>query len=376
MDKSVFSYINKDRLLRTFEELVKIDSPSKGEREMADKVKALFESLGYAVTEDDAGEKIGGNAGNLFLRIPGEEGNEPVFFGGHLDTVEPAKGKCAVTDEKGVITSKGETVLGADDLSAVAELYEVVSILKEHNIPHRPLEIAFFTAEELYTLGSRVFDFSKLKAKEAYVLDLSGDIGRAALRAPTFLYYKATVHGKASHAGFAPEAGVSAVKAAAEAISRIQIGHVDPDTTVAVGIVKGGLATNIVPEECTVEGEIRSYFDEKAYSELDKIRAYFNEAAENIGASVDFEVEKRAAAYHFTESSPIVSRFKAAAEKAGLAPELVETFGGSDANTTAEHGIPSLVIANGMNKIHTTEEYSSLDDLEKACKLILALATA
>lgn len=373
MDKSVFSYINKDRLLRTFEELVRIDSPSKGEREMADKVKALFESLGYAVTEDNAGEKIGGNAGNLFLRIPGEEGSEPVFFGGHLDTVEPAKGKCAVTDEKGVITSKGETVLGADDLSAVAELYEVVSILKEHNIPHRPLEIAFFAAEELYTLGSRVFDFSKLKAKEAYVLDLSGDIGRAALRAPTFLYYKATVHGKASHAGFAPEAGVSAVKAAAEAISKIQIGHVDPDTTVAVGIVKGGLATNIVPEECTVEGEIRSYFDEKAYRELDKIRAYFNEAAENIGASVDFEVEKRAAAYHFTESSPIVSRFKAAAEKAGLTPELVETFGGSDANTTAEHGIPSLVIANGMNKIHTTEEYSSLDDLEKACKLILAL---
>lgn len=373
MDKSVFSYINKDRLLRTFEELVKIDSPSKGEREMADKVKALFESLGYAVTEDDAGEKIGGNAGNLFLRIPGEEGSEPVFFGGHLDTVEPAKGKCAVTDEKGVITSKGETVLGADDLSAVAELYEVVSILKEHNIPHRPLEIAFFAAEELYTLGSRVFDFSKLKAKEAYVLDLSGDIGRAALRAPTFLYYKATVHGKASHAGFAPEAGVSAVKAAAEAISRIQIGHVDPDTTVAVGIVKGGLATNIVPEECTVEGEIRSYFDEKAYRELDKIRTYFNEAAEAIGATLDFEVEKRAAAYHFTESSPIVSRFKAAAEKAGLTPELVETFGGSDANTTAEHGIPSLVIANGMNKIHTTEEYSSLDDLEKACKLILTL---
>ena len=264
MDQTVFSFIDRERLVSTFTGLVAVDSPSKGERKMADKIKALFEELGCAVSEDGAGEKIGGNAGNLFLTVPGEEGSEPIFFGGHLDTVEPAKGKRAVLDENGVITSEGDTVLGADDLTAAAELLEVVRIYKEHNIPHRPLEIAFFAAEELYTLGSRVFDFSRLKAREAYVLDLSGEIGRAALRAPTFLYYKATVHGRSSHAGFAPEAGVSAIKAAADAISKIQIGHVDPDTTVAVGIIKGGLATNMGPEECTVEGEIRSYFDEKA----------------------------------------------------------------------------------------------------------------
>lgn len=369
-----FSHIDRRRLESTFCALAAVDSPSRGERLMADKVKALFEELGFALSEDNAGEALGGSAGNLFLRIPGDESCPPVLFGAHLDTVEPACGKRAAVDENGVITSAGETVLGADDLSAVAELYEAARIWKENGVPHRPVEIAFFAAEELYTLGSRVFDFSAVRAKEAYVLDLSGQIGRAALRAPAFLYYKAVVHGKASHAGFAPEAGISAVKAAAEAVSRIPIGHTDADTTVAVGIMNGGLATNIVPEMCTVEGEIRSYFDEKAYAALEKVKKCFGQACARYGAGLDFEVEKRAAAYHFAPDAPIVGRFSEACRFCGLEPQLVETFGGSDANTCAERGIPSLVVANGMHRIHTTDEFTTLDDMEAACRLILALA--
>lgn len=72
------------------------------------------------------------------------------------------------------------------------------------------------------------------------------------------------MHGKASHAGFAPEQGIPAIRAVSLAISRIEQGQVDEDSTLNIGKISGGEGTNIIPELCTCEGEIRSYSHEKA----------------------------------------------------------------------------------------------------------------
>ena len=136
-----------------------------------------------------------------------------------------------------------------------------------------------------------MFDFSTVRAREAYVLDYDGSVGTAANRAPTLLDFEVTVRGKASHAGFAPEKGVSAISAAAQAICRIPSGRVSPETTLNFGTIQGGTATNIVPDACTVRGEIRSLDDEYAFALLENLKKTFRLVCEENQA--EFEIRER-----------------------------------------------------------------------------------
>lgn len=194
-----------EKIAEVFGKLVSIDSPSLKEREMADYLKKLFGEIGVELEEDQTGEATGSNAGNLFARLEGEAGSEPLLLGVHMDTVEPSRNKKAVFHPDGTVTSNGTTVLGADDLAGVTAIYEAVLYLKEKNIPHRTVEILITTGEELYCKGANAFDYSKVRSKEAYALDLSGKIGAAAYAAPTLISFSASVKGKAAHAGFYPE---------------------------------------------------------------------------------------------------------------------------------------------------------------------------
>lgn len=188
--------IDEKRIADFFAELVSIDSPSLEEREMADTLKIKFAEIGVTFTEDHTQEQTGSNAGNLFARIPGSLAGAPVLFAAHMDTVEPAKGKKAVSHEDGTVTSDGTTVLGADDLAGVTVIYEAVRHLIETKTPHRPIEILISVGEELYCKGANAFDYSQVQAKEAYVLDLSGAIGAAAYAAPTTRFLRGENPGK------------------------------------------------------------------------------------------------------------------------------------------------------------------------------------
>lgn len=117
--------INAERLVHTFSELVAVDSPSFGERAMADCLRDRLAALGISCKEDNAGAALGGTAGNLFARVPGTLEQPALLFCTHMDTVAPACGKRAVLHEDGRITSAGDTVLGADDLAGMAVLLEV-----------------------------------------------------------------------------------------------------------------------------------------------------------------------------------------------------------------------------------------------------------
>ena len=123
--------MNTDRLVRTFQELVSIDSPSFDERRMADELAGRLKELGFAVSEDGAGEYYGGTAGNLYAYREGTLPGEPLLFSTHMDTVEPARGKRAVLRGDGRIESGGDTVLGADCMTGTAALLEALAELKE-----------------------------------------------------------------------------------------------------------------------------------------------------------------------------------------------------------------------------------------------------
>ncbi len=367
--------VNKTRLTDEFCKLVSIDSASFKERKMADTLTKYLSELGFDVTEDGAGKYYNGNAGNIYGFLQGDIEGEPILFSAHMDTVEPSSNKKAVVHEDGIITSDGSTVLGADDLSGVTSILEAVRTMKEQGLSHRSIEVLFTIGEEMYIRGSEVFDYGLIKSREAYVLDLSGPVGTAALKAPTLVSFTAGFTGKAAHAGFAPEKGIHAISAAAEAITAIRQGRIDEETTVNVGTVKGGLARNIVPENCILSGEVRSLSHDKALAEADKIEKVFQDISRKRGTDLKFETSFGCIAYEVDREHEVVKRFEKACRDLGCKTDYIATFGGSDNNNFLRNGITGIVVASGMNEVHSCKEYTHVDELEKCADITLKLMT-
>ncbi len=364
--------INQNRLLKLFTELVEIDNPSRRERAMCDKIREKLNELGIDSYEDNTGAKIGGNAGNLYAYIDGTQNLPPLLLSAHMDSVEPATGKKAFFHPDGTITADSSTVLGADDLSGIVAILEALAVLKENNIPHRPLEVLFDVSEETYCTGIQQFDFTRIRSRETYVFDLSGPVGYAAYQAPSIMTFHADFHGRAAHAAFAPEDGIHAIKAAADAVTSIPCGHVG-DTTVNIGTVSGGSADNIVPEACTVTGEVRSFDDNSAKKQLIEIEDFMRKAASKAGATVDFQYKTLCIAYRVDRKDPVAKRFESVCAEIGLKSSFVITYGGSDNNHFFHQGIRGLVVASGMNNCHSRQEYTFVSELKNAARLALAL---
>lgn len=361
--------IRPERLADTFMSLVAIDSPSYGERQMADVLTERLRALGLCVEEDDAGEKIGGTSGNLYGFLPGTLDLPPLLLCGHMDTVAPWQGKRAVREADGTIRSAGDTVLGADDLAAVAVILEVLEALRDSGLSHRPVEVLFSASEETYCVGASAFDFSRIRSREAYVLDYEGPLGQAVTAAPTILDFTARVTGRASHAGFAPEAGISALVTAARAVTGVRSGRVAPDTTVNFGMVEGGSGTNIVPETCTVRGEIRSMSHQRALEQMELVRQAFARACTDSGAVLDFTDRCFIRAYRVKEDAPVVQRYFAVCRSRGYETAAVDTFGGSDNNVLSAHGITGVVLPSAMHRCHSCGEYTSVKELAAVAEL-------
>ncbi|MEE1312377.1 MAG: M20/M25/M40 family metallo-hydrolase [Lachnospiraceae bacterium] len=367
--------INIERIKEEFSELVRIDSVTFSERKMADRLTKKLKDLKFQVTEDLAGAYYGGNAGNLYGFLKGTLPGPPILLSAHMDTVEPGLGKQAVFHEDGKITSSDDTVLGADDLSGVVEILEGIRCVQEMGLDHRDIEILFPIGEEAYVKGTDVFDFKKIKAKEAYVLDMSGPIGTAALKAPSIISFKVEIHGRAAHAGFEPERGIHAISIMSNAIAKIRQGRFDEETTFNIGTISGGKALNIVPEICTCTGEVRSYHHEKALKCIEEAKEIFLQEAHKEGAVCEFSDRVDVTAYKIEDSNQTVKRFQKSCRNLGIEPELTSTFGGSDNNNFVKNNINGIVLSCGMYQVHSTKEYALIEELKKGAALVAELLT-
>lgn len=365
--------ISEERVRETFAELVSIDSPSFSEKKMKDHLVSLFGELGIMLEEDDSAPATGSDAGNLYGYAEGGEGAPPVLLSVHMDTVSPGIGKKAIFMPDGTIVSDGKTVLGADDMSGATAIYEAMRFLKSNGLKHRDAEFLFTTGEERYCQGANAFDYRKVRSRSAVVLDLSGNVGCAAYAAPTILSFEAEICGKAAHAGFCPEDGIHAVSACCEAVSRLPQGHIDTGTTANIGVIRGGEGINIVPAKCAVEGEIRSLSHEKAEKLAEEYREVFLESAETRGARLTWRQQVHIRAYETDRNHEIVREYERACEEAGITPSWSKTFGGSDNNVFAQHGIQGIVIAASMNRVHSCEEYANVKEIAKAAELVVRL---
>ena len=372
--------ISRERITEVFTGLAAIDSESFAEKQIGENVAGRLRELGLEIVTDAGTDPAFLQAHpdsfpNIFGRLLGTVPGTPVLFAAHLDTVAPGKNKQAVISENGLIRSAGDTVLGADDLNGITSILEALAVIREDGMDHPDIEVLFTAAEEPHCEGSRFFDTGLIRAKSAYVLDLTGPVGTAAVEAPSIISFTAEILGKAAHAGFAPEEGINALTIAAKTLARIPAGRVDGQTTVNIGRIEGGTAINIVPERIRLDGEVRSLNHSEAVRRTNDILKQFEENARKAGGIAHCSAKEHIRAYRIDETDPAVSRFTRACKAAGTASRYITTLGGSDANRLNEAGIHTIVMANGMQNVHSTSEYTRLSDLEKSARLTLKLMT-
>lgn len=373
--------INQERIKNLLLELVQIDSHSRKERDVAERIKKYCEEMGAAVEIDDAGEKVGGNSGNVIARFPGTiPGAETIMMSAHMDTVVPGEGVKPIV-EGDIIRTDGTTVLGGDDKSGCAVIIETIRCLQEQNIPYTPIEAVFSICEEVGLLGAKNVDVSKLKSKFGIVFD-SDDPGFLFTKGPSANHMEYRIHGLESHAGVAPEDGISAIKIAAEAISGMKLGRIDDQTTANIGEIHGGMATNIIPNLVVLKGEARSHSEDKLNAQTEHMEKCFQDAAakyevtvegKTTKASVEAHVVREYSSMDVSDSSHVVQLVLQAAARMGLDVKTMASGGGCDANIFNRRGIECANLGTGMRAIHTVKEWLDVKDMYAAAEMTVEI---
>ena len=369
--------VNKERMLAEFKEVVAVPCHTLQERPVFEMLRAKLEALGFTVEEDDAGEKLGGNCGNLWAFLPSNKvGAVSVLLSAHMDGVEPCGGT-TVVQKDGVLYSDGTTILGGDDKSGVVAILEGVRMLVEENAEHGDIQILFTIAEEGGVNGSRCMDRSKLKAQVAYALDGEGTPGEIVIGAPGQYRYKISVHGKKAHGGLEPEKGINAIMIAAKALAEVKrYGRIDEETTCNIGIIGGGVATNVVPDLVEIEGDVRSRNNDKLEAIREEVVSTICNAVEKYGAKVTAEVEHKYSSFLIDTESTVVKLAKSACAMYGFAPDITQTGGGSDANFLNAYGVPCVILGTGMQNVHTVEEFIKEEDLYNSALMVYGILQA
>lgn len=364
--------MNRERLINEFVEMVQITSLSLKEKTFADYISSKLKDMGIEVYIDNAGEKCEGNTGNIIAKLKGNIDAPAIMFGAHMDTVVPGDNiKPQIRD--GYIYSDGTTVLGSDDKAGIAAILEAIRYIKENNVKHGDIELVFFISEEGGMFGSKNLDYSKINSKLAFILDSSGPVGNVIVQGPAQMKIDVTFNGKAAHAGVAPEEGISAIQVAARAINTMKLLRIDHETTANVGIIKGGIATNIVCDSVYTRFEARSLNNDKLKAQSDDMIKCIKDACEEYNTTCDLEAKLNYPAFAIDKSSDIARLVSKAIESIGQKPNLVPSGGGSDTNILNGKGITAVNLAIGMNNVHTTKESIAIDSILKSAKLVAAI---
>jgi tripeptide aminopeptidase len=230
-------------------------------------------------------------------------------------------------------------------------------------------------------LGAKQLDFSKFKAKRGLALD-TRSIDIVINRAPAANRFKIDILGHEAHAGVCPEQGVSAIQIASRAISKMNLGRIDTETTANIGTIHGGIASNIIPGRISLRGEVRSHNIDKLREQTESIIGIVEEEVNSAKVMVEGETKQATMTLELKEDfSPMFvaedAQILQIIQAAGIAlqrPQKIDAAGGgSDANIFNGHGIEMVIMATGMEKVHTIDEYISVDNMVKASELLVEI---
>ena len=350
-----------DRMVKQFMEMVQIDSESSNEANFINYLVKEFQKLGAEAIKD--------SYGNLIAKLPakGCKGKETILLSCHADTVKPGVGIKPVL-ENGVVRSKSDTILGADDKAGIAEMLEALRIAEIHP----PIEIAISREEEIGLFGVKNLDYSKLTAKRGFLLD-NDTLDTIIIGGPSYFTFDVTVKGKAAHAGMDPEKGINAIVAASKAIVALKLGRIDKETTANVGIIEGGLVRNGVPDKVVFKAECRSLTHAKAENLAKEMKETIVREVESAGAKVEIVENNLCKAVNIPESSFTVDLSKKALKTVGIEAKATFMTGFTDASIYNNMGIEMAVIGIGARNEHSLDEHIYVEDMEKALKMIVEL---
>jgi len=332
---------------------------------------------------------LGGQIGNLLFKLPGTVRAPRRLLSAHLDTVPICIGSRPVLRGKVVRSADRETGLGADNRAGCAVLLQAALAILRRDLPHPPLTFCWFVQEEIGLQGSRHVTRSLLgQPRLAFNWD-GGAPDKLTIGATGGYRMMIDVRGVASHAGGAPEAGVSAIAIAALAVADLHRhgwhGDVRKDGqhgTSNVGHIQGGEATNVVTDRVLLKAEARSHDPQFRRRIVQEIEQAFRRAAQQvtnthgtcgkvrITGQLDYE------SFLLQPDEPCVQLAAQAVRAAGREPHQAVTNGGVDANWLTAHGIPAVTLGCGQSNQHMVSESLDLADFQDACRIGLRLATA
>jgi tripeptide aminopeptidase len=385
--------IDDRRALALVTELMAIPGGSGDETAVAEYIRKKLLAAGAAaeaVASDNAHRHtpLPGKCGNLIFQLPGTLRATRRLLMAHMDTVPVCLGAKPVRKGSVIVSADKKTGLGADDRSGVAVLLATALAILENQLPQPPLTFLWAIQEEVGLYGARLVELRRLgKPKLAFNYD-GGPAEKLTMGATGGFRLEIEVEGLASHAGAAPEEGISAIAIASLAIADLvkhgwhgAIRKAGRTGTSNVGVIQGGLATNVVTDHVHIRAEARSHDPHFRAEIVAAIRTAFERAAASVTNSagragkVRFEGRLDYESFRLPEDEPSLLAAEAAVRRAGGRPLRAISNGGLDANWMTARGIPTVTLGCGQANIHTTSEYLDIAQFELACRVALVLAT-
>ncbi len=372
--------LDQERILNTFLEMVRINSPSGAEEPMRlymeERIKPYCDSHQLSMRSDAEG--------NLIVDVPAYQASsdKTLVLSGHLDVVPPCDNIQPQVKGEGlerIIESSQDTVLGADDKAGLTPVLEGVIYALEHNVPRPKTKLIFTTREETGLMGAKgVSDQELADSDFSVIFDHTGKMGTWITMAPTYIQYKIEVTGKSVHAGIMPEQGVNAIYVMGQIIKRMTDeklnARIDENTTANFGLLKGGKGTNVVPDYVYLEGEVRGHDRRVIDATLTKMEAVANEVtAQTQGAGCTFSTEVMFEGYKLDESQEGVQKVHQAMRQTDLKPIPLRTNGGSDNNVFMLRGLQGVVLSAGYVEPHTLNERVKLSEMVRCTELVINL---
>ena len=348
-----------NRVIKTFIEMVSIDSPSGEEQKMALYIKSWLDEHDYKYRQDNLGS---------ILAIPKNIDAPHLLICAHMDTVEPCRGIKPLI-KNGYIKTDGSTILGADNKAALAAILTAIDDYQKKNNSLLPVELLFTVREETGG-GVEFFPFKWIKSKKGIIYDYSRPFGRIITSAPFIYNFKVKFIGKGAHAS-RPEEGKNSLIAAAKFIVQIPQGKFDNGkTTINVGLINGGKGINIIPAETLVQGEVRSSDKKKFKKYLADIEKMAKSVAMKNGIKLEFKLDGYCDGYAYSSTDSFIKKIESVYKQLGLKPICEHSTGISDANPLVGAGIQMVNVSDGVENAHATNERISVDNLTRLPEII------
>jgi len=390
--------INNEENISDLIQFLSIEGITGYEKKIANAVKNKL--IKYGVPEDciffdKANKKIPlpTETGNLIVKLPGTKTGERVLFSTHLDTVSLCKGaEPIIIDNK--ITSNKNTALGADNRGGVSCLVNMLKHVFRNKLDYYPMTILFTVREESGLWGARNVSIEDLGCPTMGFNTDGSSPYQVMTSAVGAERWSVEIFGQGSHAGVAPEKGISSTMVASIALSKIfkegwfgKINKNGKEGTSNIGYYGdqngncAGSSTNQVTDYVKINGESRS-MDQVFTSEIThQYEKNFNNASElvksldNKKASIVFKKSIDYYPFNLDEGLKVIKIIKNSANKIGIESKNVHVNGGLDANWLIKNGIPTVTFGNGHYNPHSLEEYLDIQEYEDSCRLAISIAT-